>query len=254
MSQAALAAIQGRKLVRHPIHLAGLGLALLGSASFVMAAVRHPTVSWEADGWTVFVGVALLGLLTLVGTNNAALRDRREHTVEQHVALPMVQGTRTGGLLLATLWPAAVGAMVLAATTGYAATVTGVEAVDLVRVAALVLVVAMFGTLGIAIARWVPNAFVAPLVAWGFVFWAPPEHPASWHVLSPLAHPGSVQLAMWHIAYLLGLTAIWCAVALLKDGLRRVSIPMGVGGIAVAAVSIAVLVPRVCPGAGRCLF
>jgi hypothetical protein len=54
--------------------------------------------------------------------------------------------------------------------------------------------------------------------------------------------------------YVAGLTAIWCAAALLKDGLRRVSIPMGLGGLAVVAVSIGVLLTRVCPGGGPCLF
>jgi hypothetical protein len=249
-----LAALEGRKLVRHPIFLAGLGLAFVGSASFVGAAVRLPAVSWDQHGWTVFVGGVLLGLLTLVGTNHAALRDRREHTVEQHDALPVGKGTRTAGLLLATSWPTATGAALLAAVVGYAAIVSHVGTVDLVHLAALIVDVVMFGTLGIAIARWLPSSLVAPLVAFGFILSAPSEHASSWQVLSPLAHVGSVDLAIWHLAYIAGLSAIWCAAALLKGDLRRVSISIGIGGLAVTAVSIGVLLPRVCAGAGSCLF
>jgi hypothetical protein len=250
----ALAALEGRKLVRHPIFLAGLSLAIVGSASFVAAAIRLPATSWSVDGWTVFVGVILLGLLTLVGTNHSALRDRREHTAEQHEALPAGEGTRTAGLLLATLWPAAVAAMLLAGVAGYAATVSRVETVDLVFLVALVVDLVMFGALGIAVARWVSSPFVAPLVAFGFILSAPPEHASSWRVLSPLAHVDSAELAMWHLAYVTGLTTMWCAAALLKDGRRRVPIAIGLWGLAVAAVSIGVLLPRVCPGGGRCLF
>jgi hypothetical protein len=251
---ASLATLEGRKLVRHPVFLAGLGLAVLGSAAFVAAATRGPVVSWSDDGWTVFVGGLLLGLLTLVATNHSALRDRREHTVEQHEALPVGEGTRTVGFLVATLWPAAAGVVLLGMVVGYAATVSRVETVDLVIVAGLVVDLVMFATLGIAIARWVSSPFVAPLVAFGFLLSAPPEHASSWRVLSPLAHPGSVDMAMTHLAYVAGLAAIWCAAALLKDGLRPVSIPLGLGGLAVVAASIGILLPGICPGGGPCLF
>jgi hypothetical protein len=249
-----VAALEGRKLVRHPIFLAGLGLAIVGSARFVVAAIRLPAISWSMDGWTVFVGGLLLGLLTLVCTNHVALRDRRERTVEQHEALPVGVGTRTGGLLLATLWPAAAGAVLLATVAGYAAVVSDIEAVDLVVLVALVVDLVMFGTLGIAIARWFPSSFVGPLVAFGLILSAPPEDASSWQVLSPLAHLGSVDLALWHLAYVGGLTAIWCAAALLKGDPRRGGVAIGIGGLAVAAVSIGVLLPGVCPGGGPCFF
>ncbi len=73
----ALARLEGRKLIRHPIFLAGVGFALLGGAIFVAEAVREPAVSWEEDGWTVFIGFGLLGLLTMLAASYVALRDRR---------------------------------------------------------------------------------------------------------------------------------------------------------------------------------
>jgi hypothetical protein len=249
-----LMALEGRKLVRHPVFLAGFGLAVLGSVSFIAATVRLPAASWSANGWTVFGGCILLGLLTLVASNQAALRDHREHTVEQHDALPVLVGTRTAGLLMATSWPATAGALLLTLVAGYAATVSRVGPLDLIRLVSLVLDLTMFGALGIAVARWFPSSFIAPLVAFGFILSAPPEDPARWQVLSPLAQVDSVGLAIWQLAYIASLTAIWSAAALLKDGLRRVSIPLGVGGLAIAAVSIGVLLPRVCPGGGQCLL
>jgi hypothetical protein len=126
--------------------------------------------------------------------------------------------------------------------------------VDLVHLGGIVVDILMFGTFGIAIARWLPNPFVAPLVAWGFVFWTPGAHPSSWQVLSPLASLDSVELGLWHLAYVAGLTAMWCAVALGRGGVPRLWISMGVGGLAVGVVSIVVLLPQVCPGTGQCLF
>jgi hypothetical protein len=249
-----LAAVEGRKLLLHPIFSAGLGLALVGIARFVSAAVHQPAVSLQEEGWTIFVGGILLGLLTLVATNLAALRDRREHTVEQHHALPVGDGTRTAGLLLATLWPAAAGAVLLIAVSGYAAVVSDIDAADLVRFTAVVVDLVMFGTLGVALARWLPSPFIAPLVVLGFIFFSPSEQAASWQVLSPLAQVDAVGLAVWHLAYVAGLSAIWCAAALVKDGSRRASFAIGIAGLAVAAVSIGVLLPRVCPAAGHCLL
>jgi hypothetical protein len=249
-----LSVLEGRKLMRQPVVLGGVGVAVAGLGGFILRAGRGSAVSWHNDGWTVWIGVALLGLFTMVGANHAALRDHRERTVEQHHALPMGPRTRTGALLLATVWPGAAGAVLLAGAVGYALSVGRVEAVDMVQLAALVGVIVMFGAMGVAIARWAPKAFLAPLLAWGFVFWTPGDHPSAWHVLSPLAHPETVTLAAWHIAYVLALTSIWCALAVLRDGGRRFAILAGIGGVAMVVVSIGYLLPRVCPFARACLL
>jgi hypothetical protein len=250
----ALATLEGRKLLRHPVFLAGTGLAVLGFAMFVLTSSGGRVGSGEDHGWTVWIGLALLGLFTMVGTNRAALRDHREHTVEQHEALPVPAGTRTGGLLLATAWPAAAAGLLVSASVGYAVAVAKLEALDLVQLAMLVAVVLMFGTMGVAFARWFPWGYLAPLVAWSFVFWTPGEHPSTWHVLSPLAHPETLGLAFAHLAYVLGLTAVWCGIALLRDGARRLAVSLGVGGLAITVLSIGYLIPRICPIPRACLL
>ncbi len=251
---AALVRLEGWKLVRHPVFLAGVGLALLGSAVFVAATVRLPDASWSEDGWTAFAGFGLLGLLTMVATSFAALRDSREHTEEQHGSLPVGEPATTGGLLLATVWPAVVSAVLLAAVAGYAATITRFEGQELVHLAERVADVVMFGALGVAVARWLPSPFVAPLVAWGLLFVAPSESPSSWQVLSPFAQVENVGLAMWHLAYVVGLTVVWSAAALLRRGPRPSFLGAGILGLALVTASLVFLLPEVCPSAGGCLF
>ncbi len=120
----ALANLGGRKLIRHPVYLAGLGFAAVGTAMFVKTVFRSSSIVWNEDGWTVQVGFLLLAILTMVATNLAALRDRRAETVEQHDSLPVARSARTGGLLVGVLWPAVLSAVALGVVLVYAATVT----------------------------------------------------------------------------------------------------------------------------------
>ncbi len=251
---AALARLQGRKLLQHPVFLAGVALALLGIGIFVAESLRAAGVRWDEEGWTVFVGGSMLGLLTMVAANYAALRDRREHTEEQQETLPAGDATNTGGLLVAMLWPAAVAAVLLTATAAYAVTTSELQSYHLLHLVERVLVVAMLGTLGVAIARWIANPFVAPLVAWGLVLFTPSDTPSMWNALSPLLSIASLPLTIWHLAYMAGLTVLFCAVALVRGGRRSSFVVMAAVGLATAAVSAAALLPQVCPSAGRCVI
>jgi hypothetical protein len=235
----ALARLDGRRLLRHPLFLAGVGLFLLGSANFFAEALRDPAASWSEDGWTVFIGASMIGLLTMVAANYATLRDRREHTEEQHESLPVGEAGKTGGLLLATLGPALVAAVLLAAVAGYAGTLVRIDGHEAIHLGERVLVVVMLGTLGIAIARWIPNPFVAPLVAWGIVFGTNSESTSWWQVLSPFTHVDSLE--GWHLLYVVGLTAFFCAGALLKRSRRLSFIAVGIFGLAIVSVSLAFL-------------
>jgi hypothetical protein len=240
--------------VRHPIVLAGVGFGLLGSAFLVVETAREPVVSWDENGWTVLVGFGMLSLLTMVAANVAALRDRRQDTEEQHGSLPGVEPAKTGGLIVATLWPASVSAVLLALVTGYAATVVDIRGHDIVQIVDTALGVVMSGAVGVALARWIPNPFIAPLAAWGLIFASPSGSPSSWHVLLGYSWVESLDLALWRLVYTAGLTILFCSVALLRRTREGWVIVSGAAGVAIASVSAVLLVTGVCPVPGRCLF
>jgi len=251
-----LARVEGRRSLVHPFFLAGLGFALIGSGLFIRASLTRSQVTWGDQGWTVSVGFAVLAILTMMGANHAALRDRRERTEEQHSMLPAGAPARTVGLLTAMLWPAVVTAMLLAGVAGFAAArgilIGGVEAVHLLE---RVVDVLTFGALGIAIAAWLPSPFVVPLVGWAMFLFTPSERPASWHAIAPFVNLRSSELAMWHVAYLIGLTAIFASVALARSSARLPSVlASGVIGIGIVATSAVILLTSACPAHGPCLL
>jgi hypothetical protein len=250
----ALARVEGEKLLRSPLFLAGAAFVALGSAIFVRASLTDPSATWNDDGWTVAAGTIFIAILTMVATNHAALRDRREDTEEQHASLPIGRSIRTGGLLVATAWPAAAAAVVVLLITAYAATRGPVTTLDTVHVADVLVAVVTLGALGLALAAWLPSPFVAPVVAWGLLLITPGEDSQAWHVLTPFAGMNDVGLALWHVAYLLGLGVLLGVAAVGRTSQTRwVLVAGAVGGVAVI-VSAAILLTRACPGTGPCLL
>jgi hypothetical protein len=252
---ASLARVEGRKLVTHRIFLAGVAIALLGSAIFVRASLIRPGVTWEDDGWTVGVGVMLLAILTMVAANQAALRDRRSHAQEQHSMLPVPASTRAWGLLTAMLWPGAVAMVLFAGVVGFAAAkgiiIDSIEVLQLVEGVCDVL---LLGATGIAIAAWLPSPFIAPMVGWALFLVTPDDVPRSWHSLTPFVGARSMELAEWHLTYLVGLTAIIALVAVgRRSRLRSLLLP-GIIATAVVVSSGIVLITGACPFEGACLF
>lgn len=252
---AALARVEGRRLIGHPFFLAGVALALIGSGIFVRAGLTQSQVSFHDEGWTVSVGFLFLAILTMLGANHAALRDRREHTQEQHATLPVEAPTKTGGLLTAMLWPAAVATVLLTAIAGFAAARgTFVGSLEVVLLVERVCDVLMLGALGIAIAAWLPNPFVVPLVGWAMLFVTPGEHPESWHGIAPFTDLRSTELAAWHLTYLVGLTAIFALVALARSSRIRSLLVPGIIAVGIVATSAVILLARACPTQGPCLL
>lgn len=242
-------------MVTHRIFLAGVALALLGSALFVRASLTQPGTTWEDDGWTVGVGVMLLAILTMVAANQAALRDRRSHAEEQHSLLPVPMSTRTWGLLTAMLWPAAVATVLFAGVVGFAAAkgiaINGIEVVQLIEGVCAVL---LLGATGIAIGAWFPSPFIAPMVGWALFLVTPDDVPRSWNSLTPFVGARSTELARWHLTYLVGLTAIIALAAVGRSSRFRSLLLPGIIATAVVVSSGIVLLMRACPFEGACLF
>jgi hypothetical protein len=250
----ALARVEGEKLLRSPLFLAGAAFVTIGSAIFVRASLTNPSATWNDDGWTVAAGTIFLAILTMVATNHAALRDRREDTDEQHASLPIGRPTRIGGLLVATAWPAALVTVMLISITAYAATRGPVTAMDNVHLVEGPVVILTMGALGLALATWIPSSFVAPVVAWGLFLIAPGDGAAAWHALTPFASASDVGLALWHLGYVAGLAVLLGVVALSRASQVRWVVAAGAVGLAVVIVPAAVLLMRACPGDGPCLL
>ena len=250
----ALANFNGRKLLVSWGLIAAYVMALLGTGLFIAAGVMKDDVSFVDDGWTVAVGFYIFALFTMVATNHASLRDRREGTSEQHQSLSADSRIRAGGVVLATAWPFVVATgllgVIIAGTAVWLVAPSGVQLMAVIQTG---IFVATLGTLGVALATWVPNPFVAPVVAFVIFLFQTPEVPASWHVIFPLAHLGSFPLAVWHTIYLLGLTAIFAGIALARSGARRSVVAALLVGSAAVGVSVAVMITQVCVGSS-CLF
>jgi hypothetical protein len=251
----AIARVEGRRLLRHPAFLAGVGFVLIGSWAFVRAGLTRSPVSWGDDGWTVAAGFILLAILTMTAANLTALRDRREHTQEQLETLPVDAPTRVGGLLTALLWPASLAAAMLATVVVYEVSRgTLTRGVELAQLIGYLWTVLTLGALGIAIAAWLPNPFVVPLLGWALLLAHPGEHPESWHSLGPFVGLRTAELAGWHLTYLVGLTGIFAIVALARSSRLRTLLAPGIVAIGTMVISAAIVVSRACPVHGRCLF
>ena len=251
----ALAKVEGRRLLRHPVFLSGTMFAVIGIAIFARSVFASSFVTWDDDGWTASVGLMLLAVMTMVATNLAALRDRREHTREHHATMPSGTTLRTGGLLLALAWPGGVAIALSIAALAVAATgrvvLDPVTIVHLLEGACLVL---MLGAAGVAIATWIPNAFVTPVLAWALFLASPDGAPASWQSLAPFTGMGTATLASWHLAYLAGLTTAFAIVALARTWRSRSAVVAGLVALGVVGVSAAVLLARSCPAEHLCLL
>lgn len=246
---AALARLEGRRLIAGPAFLTGAGMAMVGTAIFLVGA-GEPSATWSDDAWTMGAGFIMLAIFTMIATNRAALRDRREHTAEHHSSLPLPSWRRVHGLLLAIAWPMGVAATLLAAGTVAGAAMVDMPAVAIVHGVQLPLLVATLGALGVALARLLPSPFVAPMVALGLYVISPGDStPSAWHAVWPFATPDDAAMAVWHLVYLTGLAAVLATAALIPSGWRRGFATAGVIGIALTTVALAVMLSRACPGA-----
>ncbi|MBW3652256.1 MAG: hypothetical protein KY433_01430 [Actinobacteria bacterium] len=269
----ALARIEGRRLIGHPIFVAGIVL----SVAFTLSLASAANVGGD---YFALLGPTLLplGLATLVVSNLAALRWRRGGTAELYRALAAPPHARTLAHLLALAWPTAVAAVLVAAAFAWFGAWDGLDvtregavatpaAVDLAQGP---LAVAALGALGIALARWIPYPPAAMLAAVAFFF--PQMMFTSWNLQGaagwflPFVNPAQSSRAPdsswpcsadqqwpcildrfaplhWHLVYVAGLVVLLAAVALLRDGRRRCDLLLAATGFTLVAVAGALQLP-----------
>ncbi len=236
---------EGRRIVLHPVALAGLALLT------VLVVVVGDNGSRDAfevvsTGPTWFYGV-----FTYFAAHLVASRDRRAHSGELLAASPSPRSARVAGLCLAALVPAAVcAAFVAVVHTTNSLRGLYLVAPDVWHLAQAPLTVLGGALLGIMVARWTSVPGAALLVMIGLVLlnaWLS-EHDAqvqplamyvSWATWAPHPEwagmePGS---PAWHDAYLLAL----CAMAACGSFLRESARPWRVLGLGAALTALAVV-------------
>jgi hypothetical protein len=244
-SIAALAVLEARRLVSHPILV--LGLAAYVSSFPILFAISYADADYAGDPrnagtytWP-FMGALFVGLFGFVAANRITRGTGRTAGVVD--VAPMSEPQRSLALCLACLVPFLVTVLgnltLLAAwlvrppvlTEGW----TDVTTSEKVWVLATGALTGLGGpVLGVAVARWWrwPSALAvsaAGLVAWGFSSVPPDTNFAMrfWHVSAPYTTPefereelGSLWLGgslEWRFAYLCGLIAL-AAIAAVAHG------------------------------------
>lgn len=231
-----LAAIQARRLLRHPVLLVGAAWFTLGIGFGV------PDTPYEVYTAVTGMAVFLCGPLAFFAANLIASSERRSGVDEWTGALPMPAAHRTLALLAACLAPAAVA---LGLSLGVLAIVgtAPLDAMPLVwqHVASVPVAVLGAGLLGVAVARLLPWPGMAMLVMVALValhFWVNERWTKPYlgfYVDFALWTSGDSIPAMapgdpsWHLIYLAAMTALAGCGALLRD-VRRPWVPVLAGG------------------------
>lgn len=260
---AALARVEGGRLLRHPIFLLGMATTttaiVLASGELVRAGVplgasdRTETVNFLAGDCVVMLGAAFW---TFLATFLAASRARRDATEDLYAGQPVAQRTRTAAALLSVGWAGLAAAALIGVSTLVLVGVDGALSTDGMRLSVRPvellqgpLYVVMAGSLGVLLGSWSSRVYLAAFAA--VVLFLPPVALVPWLVLDDDVSRGFYGAIMagppvtWRIVTLAALTALAASAALARsDRCARVVVPAGFGLATLAAVAIAV------PGGG----
>ena len=269
----ALGRAEARRLLRHPAHLAGLAM----SAVFLLVAQDVIGTSRDVPIQVIAgLGTFPLAAGTFVATFTATIRSRRHGTDELYATQPVATAVRTTGHLLAVGAGLATSLVLLGISAVRHALWDGVlvhtpdgvvpMVPSIAELAAGPVTVVLLGVAGVAVARLVPSLLAIPVAAVVLLF-----HfvTGSWGVSSdlqwflPLVNHGRevgwVQVVpgrgysiidgfertalAWHHLYLLGLTSLLAATALLRHGRTRTRLLLGGAGLCLALLAGALQVP-----------
>ena len=242
----ALARREGIRLLRHPVFLGGalLSLAVFGLLTWNLAPVLH------RDDTHAAMALFPLAAATLIVVNLATSRAARDGSDELYEGLATDARTHTLGHLLSLAFAVAGAVALLALMFVYMLIDAPVGRPRAAELAAGPLSVALFGAIGIALARWKTHVALAPVAVVALVAleitlmesivgilpnnsrvpWLGPWVPLS--LTSRVPPELILRPASWHAVYLLGLTGVFAALALLRHG-RRPRLLAGLAGVVV---------------------
>ncbi|MFI7277300.1 ABC transporter permease [Streptomyces sp. NPDC049879] len=240
----ALAAVEARRLLRHPLVL----LALTGHVALLLRRALtgsdYPVLQ-VTDRETQY-GPTLIGLAVLLAANAAVARSRRHGTDAQFGVLVLPVWRRTAAHLLSVLPAALVVAALVAGEFAREALRPGaVGHASVAELATGPAVVALLGVTGVALGRAVRSPLAAPLAVVGVLALllglATASGGGRW--LAPIAFDeGTGALpselvgrpAGWHVLYLAGLATVLGAVVVRVGG-GRTRLVTAVAAVASAA-------------------
>ena len=232
----ALAGIETRKILLHPLFLATMGVCAL---FFTRAVGSNGNIAWLAGG--IAVGLVAGAFLSV---NVATQRARRDRVLELFGSLPAPAESRTVAVLLAALFgpmvlaslAAGIGGAILEADTRIA------PYVDLSLLVQIPLTVAALSALAVALGRWIPSPVTAPVVLVAQVMTG-----IVWVV--PWIAPTSSGIRVgWHLTYLVSFIVFASAAALVRD--RRTPLRLIVAGLTLA-LAVAAAMTHIPPGGLR---
>ncbi len=224
----AIARVEGVRMLRHPATVVG---TVLATALATTELWPHPPVL-HRDVPLLATCALLLAAGVLLAASLAGSRIVRDDVDPLVTVAASSTATRTCGVLLGLLWPAAGAALWCSAGTGVLAMAGGVGRPAVADVLAPAGTVLVAGAVGVFVGRWFPWAFAGivalPLMASGLVIGSGQtfvRRPAL-HRLMPWSDwsPGGAGwIEMWprapghHLAYVVLLAATIAGFALLRD-------------------------------------
>jgi hypothetical protein len=243
-----LARVEGRRILRHPVHLA-LVLAVVaigGISDDPLRLFREPAA---ISGALEYIFILYYGMVVFFAANLVASSSRRSGADTQFEATPVTGQARTAALCLGVLAPTCVAG--LAAAVIYAVTYREAVVLPDALAPAELFVIPLSalgaGLLGVAVARWlpwpgVPLGVMVALVMWvavagdhGDWAWSAPWTTSYAFVEDPALLGGS---QVWHAVYLGGLATLAALAALLRHHRHRRGL-LAAGALVTVATLIA---------------
>jgi hypothetical protein len=229
---------EARHLVTHPtfwLSMVFSTLLLRGLIGAREGAGATLTLAWLIAG----IGTGVL-FGTLLSTNVAALRNRRDRTEELYGSLPSPPEARTLGLVAGlVLGPVPVAVVTAAAAWVAFASIGDLDGLrDPFFAAQYLLTAFALGTAGLAVGRWVPSLLGGPVVIAAHI-WTPIIWVAPWLVTA------STDVHMvWHLVYLLVVPVTWIALAFARDRRTPLRLAISAGAFCIGVAAVVLQLPR----------
>lgn len=239
--------VEARKLTRHPATAVG---AFLYTAAIAVGTWREVPVLNRFDGLTSEALIPF-GCAVLLAAQFATMRARRHRSTELFVSFVSSESTVTAAHLIAVAYASAVALCLALAGLAYMKMIGGATAPRPAVVLIGPALVAFGGAFGVALGRWAPKRFAAPVglacivAACTAVTTNSYTHNREWlslwvpsEFLTGIAGETSLRPYGWRLLYIIALALVAAAVAFAHRNAQR-PLALGLALVAVAGSACA---------------